>query len=152
MADLRSEIVRADTKASLLIAAMGLGLGAPLGTSRFDPSRCSGNSVCGSSWLLACLLWLAALGCLLTALTPRYRRSSWSGGTPVTSFADIHRAARTGHLPDAVRSTGFDEQTSLLTTAADLSRIVLLKYRWIRASLICFALGMPAIAVSMVAT
>jgi hypothetical protein len=147
--DLRTEIVRADTKASMLIAAMGIGLGAPLGGSRFDPAGCASDTACGSSWLVACLLWLAALGCLLTSLTPRYRRSSWSNGAPMMSFADVHRAAVAGRLPDALRSTGVEEHASLLATAAELSGIVVLKYRWTRASLVCFGLGIPAIALSM---
>jgi len=113
VADLRTEIVRADTKASILIAAMGLSLGAPLGAGN-AAEHCESGTV----WTLACASWLAALTSLLMVLAPRYRRNSWTA---------------------AVRRTALDGQPILLATAEELSHIVLVKYRWTRASLVCFA-------------
>jgi hypothetical protein len=148
VAELRTETGRADTKASVLIAAMGLGLGAPLGLSRPTPADgCRGS--CSVIWWFGCLFWVAALGCLLISLVPRYRRSSWTEDSSVSSFVDIHRAAKAGNLRAAIRSTGLDEQASLLTAATDLSRIVILKYRWIRAAMTCFALAVSALALSV---
>lgn len=65
VADLRTEVIHADTKAAMLIAAMSLGLAAPIGMTNLDGS--------GLSALLArlgCILWFLALGCLLKVLTP----------------------------------------------------------------------------------
>jgi pycsar effector protein len=146
VADLRVEVARADNKASVLIAAMGLGLGAPLGLS---PINCLEKGINSISWWLGCTLWAAALGCLLIALTPRYRRSSWSDGAALSSFADIHRASKAGQLPEAVHTTELDERTALLATAADLSHIILLKYRWIRTATIAFGLGTMSVALTL---
>ena len=93
VAELRTEVIHADTKAAMLIAAMSLGLAAPIGMTDLDGS--------GLSALLArlgCICWFLALGCLLKVLNPRYRRSAWTTGAGFSSFADIDRAARTGHL------------------------------------------------------
>lgn len=144
VADLRAEVTHADTKASMLIAAMSLGLAAPIGMTNLDGS--------GLSAVLArvgCLLWFLALGCLLNVLTPRYRRSSWTIGAGLSSFADVNRAARTGHLADALNRTKRAEQSDLVDTAADLSRIIVVKYRWIRAALVLFASGVTVAATSM---
>lgn len=144
VADLRAEVIHADSKASMLIAAMSLGLAAPIGMTSIDGS--------GLSALLArlgCLMWFLALGCLLKVLTPRYRRSAWTTGATLASFADIDRAARAGHLAKALNSTGPAEQSGLVDTAADLSRIIVLKYRWIRTALVLFTMSFAVAAVSM---
>lgn len=144
VADLRTEVIHADTKAAMLIAAMSLGLAAPIGMTNLDGS--------GLSALLArfgCILWFLALGCLLKVLTPRYRRSAWTTGYGFSSFADIDRAARTGHLASALDGDEPAEQSGLVEAAAELSHIIIVKYRWIRAALGLFAMGITIAAASM---
>lgn len=144
VADLRAEVIHADTKAAMLIAAMSLGLAAPIGMTNLDGS--------GPSALLArlgCILWFLALGCLLKVLTPRYRRSAWTNGAGFSSFADIDRAARTGHLASALDGDDPVEQSGLVDAAAELSHIIIVKYRWIRAGLGLFAMGITIAAASM---
>lgn len=142
VAGLRAEVVRADAKASMLIAAMSLGLAAPIGMTSID-----GTGPSATLGRLGFVLWFLALGCLLKVLTPRYRRSAWTTGAALTSFADIDRAARTGRLADALHRT---KSADLVDTAAELSHIIVIKYRWIRAALVLFASGITIAATSMV--
>lgn len=144
VADLRAEVIRADTKASMLIAAMSLGLAAPLGITTVD-----GSGLSAALARLGFLLWFLALGCLLKVLTPRYRRSAWTAGAALTSFADVDRAARSGHLAEALDSTGPVERSRLVDTAAELSHIIVVKYRWIRTSLALFTSGISIAASSI---
>lgn len=144
VADLRTEVIHADTKAAMLIAAMSLGLAAPIGLTSLD-----GSGLPAVLARLGCLLWFLALGCLLKVLTPRYRRSTWTTGVALSSFADIDRAARTGQLSQALGSTEPADQSGLVDAAAELSRIIVVKYRWIRAALTLFAAGVTVSASSM---
>lgn len=143
VSELRTEVIHADTKASMLIAAMSVGLAAPIGVTNLE-----GNGPSAVLARLGCLLWFMALGCLLKVLTPRYRRSAWTTGAALSSFADIDRAARTGQLAKALTGTELAERSGAIDTAAELSRIIIIKYRWIRAALVLFASGITIAAMS----
>lgn len=139
LTELRDEVTRADAKATVLLGALGMTAGlltALLSGRRWSPSLLS---AAGS------LLWwagaLALVGTLLAALlavAPRYRRSCWQPGHPLTYFGDIRRAARTGELATALTETGRDPVGALLPAVAEVSRIAARKHLWIRSGLITF--------------
>ncbi|MCB5911594.1 Pycsar system effector family protein [Streptomyces pinistramenti] len=146
LAEVRNEIGRADSKASVLIAAIGVCAGAVL-SGRWEAALTVGaGRVFGGAGSLA---WVAAVGFLLFATFPRYRSSRWRTGRPVTYFLDIRLAARTGMLADALRGTEEDQMAGLVTALDDASGIVAAKHRWIRTGLSCFALGAVALVLGV---
>ena len=150
LADLRSEIARADTKATVLVGALGIsgGMLAALLTNRgWSPARLP---------VLAALLWWAgatslivALFALLLAVLPRYGKSSWAPGRPLTYFGDVHRAARRGLLSTALVDTGCDPVRGLLLALTETSGIAARKHFWIRTGLISFGCAAALLPGSM---
>lgn len=139
LADLRSEIARADTKATVLVGALGIaarGMSTLLANRRWAPDA-PGPMASLLRWAGAVLL-VAALLCLLLAVVPRYRRS-WTPGQPLTYFGDIHHAVRTAQLATALTDTGHDPAHGLLLSLAETSRIATRKHFWIRAGVTAFA-------------
>lgn len=135
LGDLRTEIARADTKASVLAGALGIMAGL-LGGHRWSPAVLSPTAAL--VWWLGVASLVTALFALLLAVLPRYRRSTWEPGLPLTYFGDVRRAARTGSLAAAVAATGRDPTLGLVLALAETSRIVARKHLWIRTGLIAF--------------
>ncbi|MGK5691534.1 Pycsar system effector family protein [Streptomyces sp. URMC 128] len=139
LADLRSEIARADAKATVLVGALGISAGvlAALLTDRgWSPAQLP---------TLAALLWWAgaaslvlALFALLLAVMPRYRSSRWTPGRPLTYFGDVRRAAQAGLLTAALAETGRDPVRGVLLALAETSGIAARKHFWIRTGLSAF--------------
>ncbi|GAA3112151.1 hypothetical protein JOF29_002733 [Kribbella aluminosa] len=142
LAEVRAEAVNADSKASILIAAMGVGLAALAGIrpQQGGPDRW---------WTVGCCLSAAAFVLLLAALAPRRgrRRRQVQG---LSHFGDIRTAASSGRLPQALRWTEQHAEAGLLTALDAVSRIVVIKYRLITAAVACCALALPALAVGAV--
>ncbi|MEV0256498.1 Pycsar system effector family protein [Streptomyces sp. NPDC050732] len=139
LADLRNEITRADTKATVLAGVLSMSaglLGGLLTSSRWNPTVLTGHA--GALWWTGLLAHAIAQLALLLAVMPRYRRSRWRPGVPLTYFGDIHRASRSGRLGTALTDTGQATADGLLTALAETSRIVVHKHLWIRAGLIAF--------------
>ncbi|WP_406093645.1 Pycsar system effector family protein [Streptomyces sp. NBC_01013] len=151
LTELRAEIARADSKAAVVVAALGM----------------SSSVVCGvlvsRDWLsghlsgLGAIVWWAgvvalaiALLFLLMAVVPRYRASDWAPGTPLTYFGDIQRAVRRNLLPEALAETERLPMAALLAALTETSRIATRKHQWIRAGLIAFCLGTLMLPVSVV--
>lgn len=148
LAEVRAEISRADTKASVLIGALGACAGVVLSTywstmPTTGPSRPLG--VAGG------LTWALALGFLLVSTAPRYRASQWRAGRPLTYFLDIRRAAESGVLADALRSTQEDQLPGLVIALGNTSGIAAAKHRWIRTGLVCFLVGAMVLGGGMLA-
>lgn len=139
LGDLRAEIARADTKASVLVGALGITAGL-LGGRGWGPAALSPTAAV--LWWVGAASLVTALFALLLAVLPRYRRSSWEPGRPLTYFGDVRRAARAaraGALAAAVAETGRDPAVGLFPALAETSRIVARKHLWIRTGLIAFA-------------
>jgi hypothetical protein len=135
LADLRAEIARADTKASVLAGALGIMAGL-LGGHRWSPAALSPTAAI--LWWAGATSLVTALFALLLAVLPRYRRSTWEPGRPLTYFGDIRRAARVDGLAAALSETGRDPALGLFLALAETSRIVARKHLWIRTGLIAF--------------
>ncbi|MFJ7490798.1 Pycsar system effector family protein [Streptomyces sp. NPDC097727] len=148
--DLRSEIARADSKASVLVAALGMTAGVISGWLAGSEWRPSALSAPGTA------LWWTGTGGLVTALLsmlmavlPRYRGSTWVPGDPLTYFGDIRRAARQNQLPEALDATESARTTALVRALTETSRIAVCKHQWIRAGLLAYSIGTVLLPASL---
>lgn len=148
LAEVRAEIGRADTKASVLIGALGVCAGVVLSTYW---SRMPATGFSRPLGVASGLTWALALGFLLFATAPRYRASQWRTGSPLTYFLDIRRAAGSGVLTDALRTTEEEQMSGLVIALHNTSDIIAAKHRWIRTGLVCFLLGTIALGGSVLA-
>lgn len=150
LTDLRSEIGRADSKASVLVAALGMTAGVFSGLlagSGWSPSEL-GPLPAGVWWSGAAALVFSLLA-LLIAVLPRYRRTARHRGEPLTYFGDIQQAVRDGDLAEALAGTERDPLRAVLLSLGEMSRIATRKHQWIRAGLIAFCLGSLLLPVSV---
>ncbi|MEY9993514.1 hypothetical protein ABIE67_005546 [Streptomyces sp. V4I8] len=139
LAELRGEITRADTKATVLVGALGISAGvlaALLANHRWLPARLPGPAAL--LWWAGAVSLVIALFASLLAVMPRYGRSRWTPGRPLTYFGDVRRAARIGGLTAALTETGRDPVSGLLLALAETSGIAYRKHFWIRTGLIAF--------------
>ncbi|MFF1358637.1 Pycsar system effector family protein [Streptomyces sp. NPDC058297] len=142
LADLRSEIARADSKASVLVAALGMTAGVFSGLlagGGWSPAVLSGPGT--AAWWAGAGALALALFALLLAVLPRYRSRGWTPGEPLTHFGDIQQAARAGQLTAALMATERRAADGLTRALTETSRIAARKHQWIRTGLIAFAVG-----------
>ncbi|MFJ3925642.1 Pycsar system effector family protein [Streptomyces sp. NPDC090022] len=142
LTDLRAEIARADSKASVLVGALGMTagvVGALLAGRGWRPAVLStpGTVV----WWAGITALALALPALLLAVLPRYRAAEWRPGSPLSYFGDIRSAVRQGRLAEALAATDRDPAASLMAALAENSRIATRKHQWIRAGLLAFVIG-----------
>ncbi|PNE37798.1 Pycsar system effector family protein [Streptomyces noursei] len=149
LAELRSEMARADSKASLLLGVMSMTvslLGGLVAAHGWSLSRLSAP---GSVLLWVAIVALAgALGCLLLAVLPRYGTSQWSPGQPLTYFDDIRRATEDGRLAEALAVTEENQADGVIKALAQNSRIVGTKHWWIRAGLGSYCAGVALLPIA----
>ncbi|MEV6736142.1 Pycsar system effector family protein [Streptomyces sp. NPDC051104] len=142
LTELRSEITRADSKASVLVAALGMTAGV------FSGLLAGRNWSPGTLSTAGTVLWWAgaaalalSLFALLLAVLPRYSRGTWAPGRPLCYFGDIQQAVRAGQLTTALAETELDPAAGLAVALAETSRIAARKHQWIRTGLIAFCGG-----------
>ncbi|CAL9468957.1 Pycsar system effector family protein [Streptomyces sp. enrichment culture] len=139
LADLRGEIARADTKATVLVGALGISgsaLAALLANRSWSPAQLPGPAAV--LWWTGATSLVISLFALLLAVLPRYRGSRWAPGRPLTYFGDICRAAQVGLLTTALAETGRDPASGLLLALGETSGIAARKHFWIRTGLLSF--------------
>ncbi|MFI1681120.1 Pycsar system effector family protein [Streptomyces sp. NPDC020607] len=141
LADQRAEIARADSKAAVLAAALGVAAGGFSGLLARHECSPDALSVPGSSaWWSGVLALAVALLAMLMAVLPRYGTgTSWAPGAPLSYFGDVRRAAHSGHLAQALAETQRAPLPATLTALSETSRIALRKHQWIRVGLLAFA-------------
>ncbi|MFI6344643.1 Pycsar system effector family protein [Streptomyces sp. NPDC050560] len=136
--DLRTDIARADTKASILVAVLGSGAGAlgggTLGDREPPPGRFAGAAA--PLWWTGLAALAVSITCLMLAVLPRYRGPVWRPGAPLTYFGDVRQAAREGRLADALAATEREPVAGLVTALTENSRIALRKHQWIHRGLL----------------
>jgi hypothetical protein len=140
--ELRAEAAHADNKASLLLGILSMTaglLGGLLATRRWAVPQLSAGGT--ALWWTAVTALAGSLLSLLIAVRPRYSRSPWIPGRPLTYFDDIRRASRQGLLAEALERTRSDSDAGLLSALTENSRIVDCKHRWISAGLTCYFAG-----------
>ncbi|MET8244656.1 Pycsar system effector family protein [Streptomyces sp. NPDC005202] len=150
LTELRNEVARADSKASVLVAALGMTAGVFTGVLAGRDWTPSALSTAGT------VLWWAGTGtlgfslfALLLAVLPRYRSEKWTPGRPLSYFGDIQQAIRLGQLETALGNTWRDPTAGLTTALAELSRIAARKHQWIRTGLIAFCTGTVLLPASL---
>ncbi|GHF66997.1 Pycsar system effector family protein [Streptomyces thermodiastaticus] len=149
LSDLRAETARADSKASVLVAALGMTAGvfsAVLANRGWTPARLSTRGTL--LWWTGIASYAASLFALLLAVVPRYRRT-WAPGQPVSSFADIRQAVRASRLDAAIDDTARDPTAALIAGLCETSRIATRKHQWIRTGLIAFCVGTVLVPTSL---
>ncbi|MGW5420954.1 Pycsar system effector family protein [Streptomyces sp. NPDC003943] len=145
LGELRQEAARADTKGSVLVAAQGMAAAALVGVLAARGWRPYDLSVLAQvMWWTGVASFLVSLVSVLMAVVPRYRTVDWQPGSPLTHFADIRGAARHGVavLEEALRATERAPGTAVLASLTENSRIVSLKYGWLRAGMAGFTVAL----------
>ncbi|WP_374212648.1 Pycsar system effector family protein, partial [Streptomyces sp. EL9] len=144
LADLHTEIGRADSKAAVLVAALGMTAGVFTGLlAGKDWSPGSLGAAGPVLWWAGTAALAVSLLALLLAVLPRYRADAWAPGEPLSYFADIRQAAAAGEaeLARALAATERDPLHGLARALTGTSQIAAAKHRWIRAGLIAFSAG-----------
>lgn len=138
----REEIARADSKAAVLVAALGMTAGVLSGLlagRRWDPGSLSAPGT--TLWWAGSLAFALSLLALLVAVLPRYGRGHWVPGQPLCYFDDVRQAAHEGLLTAALVDTERELMVGLTAALTEISRIAARKHQWIRAGLIAFCTG-----------
>ncbi|MFD5568184.1 Pycsar system effector family protein [Streptomyces cadmiisoli] len=142
LTDLRTEIARADSKAAVLVAALGMTAGVFSGLlagRNWSPAALSAPGT--ALWWAGVASLALSLFALLLAVLPRYRTGTWAPGQPLSYFGDIQRAVRAGRLDTALADTEADPAAGLTAALTETSRIAWRKHQWIRIGLIAFCAG-----------
>ncbi|WP_395640958.1 Pycsar system effector family protein [Pseudolysinimonas sp.] len=150
LAEAREDLSRADQKASLLLAAVGVGFGAVLGGQFAGDWSPSALSDWGQiAWWVGVLAAIVSVACSALAVWPRFPRDG----------APLYGITYWGHMAqfddaDALRTALADQTTDTITRVShqlfNLSKVVLWKYRFVRYALVAAAaagglLGVAAI-------
>jgi hypothetical protein len=145
------EIGRADAKAGVLFAGVGVVLGAAASVLVADPARFSGLP------LRLDIPLLTALACTVIALTalgaaayPRGVRAYTPSGRHVTYFGDVVRTIDDAQLREALGSAPEATVEDLARRLRQLSLIAYRKYSCIRVAYLFFALNLIAILAAVI--
>lgn len=150
LVELRAEIARADNKAAVLVAALGMTAGVFSGLLAGRGWTPSALSAPGAFFLWSSAAALAlSLFALLLAVLPRYRTRDWAPGQPLCYFGDIQQAVRAGQLDTALSDTARNPAAVLLVGLTETSRIAARKHQWIRTGLIAFCVGTALLPASL---
>lgn len=150
LGELRTEVARADTKASVLVAALAIAAAGVLGLSAGHGGSPRLLSKAGALlWWAGAACFVASLVCVLLAVLPRHRRRRWAPGDPLTYFGDVWQAVRAGHLEDGLAVTQREPLHALLTSLAENGRIAARKHLCIRVGLITFCIGTVLLPVAL---
>ncbi|GAA2291222.1 DUF5706 domain-containing protein [Streptomyces kunmingensis] len=136
LAELRTEIARADAKAAVAVAALGVAAGVLGGLLAGQDWRPASLSPLGATtWWSGVTGLIVTLLALLMAVVPRRGRTRWAHGAPLSYFGDVQQAARSGHLAQALAETERVPATGALIALTETSRIAARKHQWIRVGL-----------------
>ena len=142
LGELRTEVARADTKASVLVAALGMTAGVLSGLlAGRDWSPAELSALGTLLWWTGAASLVLSLFALLLAVLPRFRSPRWAPGRPLSYFGDIQQAVRHGQLESALTETRRAPVVALTGALTEMSRIAVRKHQWIRTGLIAFCVG-----------
>lgn len=148
LAEARVEVSYADHKASMVLAALGIGFGALTGGLLAGDWKPSDQGEGELYWWIGLVLSVTAISCAAAAVWPRYPRRGghrslgvyfWGDVASMKSFEDLVE-----HLDDSPPSPGDRTRSQLWA----LSRIVATKYSLIRGAFVLAALAVVFFAVS----
>ncbi|WP_327090817.1 DUF5706 domain-containing protein [Nonomuraea sp. NBC_01738] len=135
--EVRTEANRADTKASILLAALGVGVGGLMGgllSGAWRPGSLGGPGQV--VWWIGTGLAGAAVVAFLAVVYPRVGKPGPRGR--VAFYGDVRRKAGSQELLGALERSARAEPELLARQIGVLSRAVSVKYRLIQAGIWCF--------------
>ncbi|MCQ9133087.1 Pycsar system effector family protein [Streptomyces hilarionis] len=133
----RAELVRADTKAAVLLGVTGAVLGAFIGVS---PS----SEILKSSAVVTSLL---AVLCFVCAVMPRHRDGGRQGLPGPGYFGHITAEMGGQRLRHAFESASRDPVRPILSSLMVTSDIIRRKYRWVERGTFLLVAALPQFAV-----
>ncbi|MFF3581784.1 Pycsar system effector family protein [Streptomyces mirabilis] len=134
----REELNRADAKASLLLAASGVGLGVMLtAILSGDWTPFGIDNKFEWLWWSGIILAVTGVTCLGIAVFPRTRRSVAANAAPVAYFRDV-AVNKKEDLEGLIRVTLGSPKVPILDQLYEVSRVVNVKYELIRVGLFCY--------------
>ena len=146
----REELVRADSKASLLLAATGVAVGAVstavLAGSWSPESLTPFGAYLWWIGVLAATVGIAALG---YSVFPRTKRSGSATGPILGYYADMAHVT-SDELASLIRAAGENLDDRLVDQLRQISKIVVRKYRGVRVALWSLAIAALLCAISTV--
>lgn len=137
MAETRRELVFADGKAFRWLGVTGAMI-----TTGISMTGGALNQLGVLAWVV---WWTAVIAGLLSAIAlalatyPRCRGDRSSGSAHY--FGQVHRAARAGRLLSTLAHREFDDGASALAQVYWISRIVVIKYRFVQAGIVFAAIS-----------
>lgn len=150
LAEARDDVLKADAKASMVLAALGIGVGAVLGgilAGEWAPGDLSHDSEV--FWWIASALVALAIGAAGLAVWPRYNASDGSAG--IYYWAHIASFDSLSALSAALDADDSSDGDRTRNQMYSLSRIVRKKYRLIRASMLLTLGGVVLLLVTTAA-
>jgi hypothetical protein len=136
----REELTRADAKASLLLATLGIGLSAILAaTLAGDWTPFSLKEPYQAMWWIGSAWAGISFFCLCAAVYPKVKHKSTSGG--ITYFGDVAALKTEKELRVALRRSETDPHARTITQLHVISRLAGKKYAFIRAGLLTLGLA-----------
>ena len=150
LAEARTELDRADFKASLLLAVVGIviaALFAAILSNSWSPARLESRQV--AIWWLGAASSLGAIASLAYAVYPRIGRPApRSYPVSVAYFADVARLSL-NELKQALDDPTLDTLNERMDQLYQVSRLAIRKFRAIQASLWLMAAGLICIVISL---
>ncbi len=141
-----AEIIRADTKAAVLLGFMGAMLGTFMTLTRAAAVGAPHTSrLTTALWWSAVTLTLLAIVSLLCALTPRRRRGRQPTPAAPGYFEDLAPRPDSEPLNRAFERIAHDPTGPLLSSLQRTSEIIRAKYRWIETSIVLLLAALPAV-------
>ena len=150
LAEARDDVKHADQKASVILAALGIGFGAVLGgqlAGNFDSGSfsCPGQVV----WWAGVVIATGSVALSVLAVWPRFVLDD-SPEYGMTYWGHIAAFKELSDFEDALDEADVTSQRRMNHQLWRLSRLVLLKYRFVRAALILGALSALALGTAAI--
>ncbi|WP_417234750.1 Pycsar system effector family protein [Arthrobacter sp.] len=144
----REELERADNKASILLAATGVVLGA-LVAATLAGDWSPPASPEGVRWLYWAGIWLvcAAIFLLGSAVYPRIQAKGWRPNA-ISYYGDVVAAGAKNKVEELLRAPSDNPNKRVIDQLMQVSTIVQKKYVAIRRAMFCLGLGAAAWIIS----
>ncbi|MFY1626901.1 Pycsar system effector family protein [Micromonospora sp. WMMD723] len=148
IAEARDELRRADAKASQWLTMSGgvvLAMLTVLTGTRWSPGQLTGAAAW--AWWSGCACAAAALFALAMALLPR--TAGAAEVRQVAYFGHVHRLRDPALVRRYVERAAQDTMPGLISQLCWLSRLVMTKYRWVRAGTVLVTLAAALVALAL---
>lgn len=146
LTEARVEVSYADHKASMVLAALGVGFGALIGGLLAGDWTPSDQGSGEFAWWIGVAFAAAAVTCAAAAVWPRYRKAASS--EHISFWGDVASMESFERLVERLDRKPVSPQQRTRSQLWALSRIVAVKYGFIRAAFVMAALAMITFGVS----